>query len=49
MEKVGYKSPKEQREAMEAARKAGTFDGAAHLANSPIGIAVAAGFPLAKR
>lgn len=41
--------PERQREAMQKARKDGTFNGQAHLENSPIGRAVASGFPLIRR
>ncbi len=41
--------PQREREAMQSARRKELFDGQAHLANSPVGRAVANGFPLAVR
>lgn len=41
--------PQAQRDAISAARKAGIFDASAHLAYSPMGKAVASGFPLPRR
>ena len=41
--------PKRERASMQRARKQGIFDGKAHLANSPIGRAMAHGFPVAIR
>ncbi|MFL0800725.1 MAG: hypothetical protein K6L80_09780 [Agarilytica sp.] len=41
--------PARQREEMQKARKKGEFDGKDHLAKSPIGRAVASGFPLKRR
>lgn len=41
--------PERQREAMQEARSKGEFNGKDHLAKSPIGRAVARGFPLISR
>ena len=41
--------PERQRQAMQKARQQGMFNGRAHLANSPIGRAMARGFPVPVR
>lgn len=41
--------PQRERDSMQKAREKGEFDGKDHLAKSPIGRAVARGFPLVPR
>jgi len=47
--KLVAEMPQRERESMQLARKQGVFDGKAHLAKSPIGRAMAHGFPIAAR